>query len=382
MFFLFVGTWLPCIIYGGLYLYLFREGLLGEVNSEGNNYKQTVQWLAVIILLILLNYLISMYVEYPVFNEQNVITFHRYSLTKVYLMTSFIPTIIMLEYRWEFSYIVRLAIMAIFFFLFFCFQELSFILGWNFPKLVTLERTAVVLNISPFIHIIFSLFRFKTVTRHLVSGVILLLGNLVYLNFYIGKGTLLGYLFGVFCFALLHTYVIVKYVQEKKGMSHLKAYVIKDDYSVLEEPQSAITSQDGSNKVDSRHIHSYKEVKMEEYPLRLRLINYLEMEKPYLNKDFSMEQMSEQLNTNKTYLSKVINVEMERNFRDLINYYRVKEAIRLFNDNDELTIKELQELVGFNNASSFTSAFKVNTGSTPGEWCKDIKSKRRTIENG
>ena len=32
-------------------------------------------------------------------------------------------------------------------------------------------------------------------------------------------------------------------------------------------------------------------------------------------------------------------MEMERNFRDLINYYRVKEAIRLFNDNDELTIK-------------------------------------------
>ena len=145
-----------------------------------------------------------------------------------------------------------------------------------------------------------------------------------------------------------------------------KAYIVQDGTIPLED--SPAKYQSGTSEKG-------------DVSLRAKLVNYLENEKPFLNKDLSMEQMADRLNTNKTYRSKIINVEMDRNFRDLINYYRVKEAIRIFNENDTLSIKELQEMVGFNNASSFTSAFKVNTGSTPGEWCKDIKSKRRT-ENG
>ena len=79
--------------------------------------------------------------------------------------------------------------------------------------------------------------------------------------------------------------------------------------------------------------------------------------------------------TNKTYLSKTINVEMNKNFRELVNYFRVKEAIRIFHEDSTLSMSELRERCGFNNNASFTSAFKLNTGYTPGEWCRDMKSR-------
>ncbi len=109
--------------------------------------------------------------------------------------------------------------------------------------------------------------------------------------------------------------------------------------------------------------------------LKDRLLGYFECEKPYLSKNLTMEEVAMRLFTNKTYLSKTINVEMNKNFRELVNYFRVKEAIRIFHEDSTLSMSELRERCGFNNNASFTSAFKLNTGYTPGEWCRDMKSR-------
>ena len=110
--------------------------------------------------------------------------------------------------------------------------------------------------------------------------------------------------------------------------------------------------------------------------LKERLLGYFESEKPYLSKNLSMEEVARRLYTNKPYLSKTINVEMNKNFRELVNYFRVKEAIRIFHENNDISMSELRERCGFNNNASFTSAFKLNTGYTPGEWCRDMKNRK------
>lgn len=119
-------------------------------------------------------------------------------------------------------------------------------------------------------------------------------------------------------------------------------------------------------------------------PLKDRLINYFESEKPYLSKDISMQEVAMRLFTNKSYLSKTINMEMNKNFRELVNYFRVKEAMRIFSASPDMSMNELRDRSGFNNNASFTSAFKLNTGCTPGEWCRDMKNRiyeeeRRTV---
>jgi AraC-like DNA-binding protein len=109
--------------------------------------------------------------------------------------------------------------------------------------------------------------------------------------------------------------------------------------------------------------------------LKERLLNYFENEKPYLSKDLSMQEVAMRLFTNKSYLSKTINVEMNKNFRELVNYFRVREAMRIFSANTDISMSDLRDMCGFNNNASFTSAFKLNTGCTPGEWCRDMKNK-------
>jgi len=103
------------------------------------------------------------------------------------------------------------------------------------------------------------------------------------------------------------------------------------------------------------------------------LKDYLEKEKPFLEHDLRISDMAERLMTNKTTLCNVLNKEMHTNFRELLNYYRVKEAMKIYAGNDNLKMNDLCQMSGFGNFSTFTGAFKLWTGKTPGEWRKMVK---------
>jgi len=99
-----------------------------------------------------------------------------------------------------------------------------------------------------------------------------------------------------------------------------------------------------------------------------RVVMYMEEKKPYLNQGFDMAKMADKLFTNKLYLSKTINLLSGRNFRQFVNYYRVRRAMELFKQDPKLKIGEVSEMCGFHSAVTFNMSFKVNTGKTPSEW--------------
>jgi AraC-like DNA-binding protein len=104
--------------------------------------------------------------------------------------------------------------------------------------------------------------------------------------------------------------------------------------------------------------------------LKERLVRYFEKEKPYLNKDLSINEVSLYLYTNKTYLSKIINDNMGLNFNQFTNSFRIEEVQRIFIANRNLSIKELCNKSGFGCMASFTIAFRIFLGSSPADWCK------------
>ncbi|MBQ0006177.1 MAG: AraC family transcriptional regulator, partial [Alistipes sp.] len=110
-----------------------------------------------------------------------------------------------------------------------------------------------------------------------------------------------------------------------------------------------------------------------------RLTDYFEKEKPFLSPELCIHQVAMFLMTNKTTLSRVIHSKMNANFREYVNRYRIREAMHLFVKNMHLDMEELAKLSGFRNNASFTNAFKVNTGMTPGAWCKEQKEKKNEI---
>lgn len=119
----------------------------------------------------------------------------------------------------------------------------------------------------------------------------------------------------------------------------------------------------------------------DEYVIIQRLISYFESEKPFLDKNLKLDDVSRYLYTNKTYLSRALNRKMYKNFNQFVNRYRVVEACNIYIDNRDLNINELCDMSGFKNISSFCAAFNLNTGYTPAEWCKEVKKRLDNGEN-
>lgn len=93
-------------------------------------------------------------------------------------------------------------------------------------------------------------------------------------------------------------------------------------------------------------------------------------QKPYLNQKVSIESLAKSLGTNKTTLSKLVNDHYGLNFRQVLNSYRVKEAMLLLSKDKTISTEELRVASGFNSISTFTSSFSRFTGCTPGEYLK------------
>lgn len=101
------------------------------------------------------------------------------------------------------------------------------------------------------------------------------------------------------------------------------------------------------------------------------LLTYFEEQKPYLNSNLSLTEVASSLNTNRTYLSQIINEDLEMNFYSLVNQYRIDHAIALMEEQDyNLTIDGLCKSAGFKSRSVFYSQFKEKTGLLPGEYIK------------
>ena len=104
------------------------------------------------------------------------------------------------------------------------------------------------------------------------------------------------------------------------------------------------------------------------------LIEYFEREKPYLKPNVKIGDVADQLKTNKSYLSRIINSYFKKNFSQFINWYRVRDAMDTFMRRPSIDISEMASKSGFQSMTTFNTAFTRYTGMTPGEWCKKYKT--------
>ena len=108
-----------------------------------------------------------------------------------------------------------------------------------------------------------------------------------------------------------------------------------------------------------------------------RLLSYFESDRPWLNPDLKIWDIVIALGTNRTYLSKVINEQLDSNFNDFVNSYRVKEALVRIKEEKlaSLSLQTIAEMSGFGSVTSFSRAFKKNLGHTPTEYLAAIRSR-------
>lgn len=104
--------------------------------------------------------------------------------------------------------------------------------------------------------------------------------------------------------------------------------------------------------------------------LKENLINLLVNEEVYKESNINLEILSKKLNTTRHNTSQIINEHFDMNFFELINKFRIKEAIRILESNTHgnLNIIDVAYEVGYNNKVTFNKAFKKETSLTPSEY--------------
>lgn len=101
--------------------------------------------------------------------------------------------------------------------------------------------------------------------------------------------------------------------------------------------------------------------------LREKLEALMRTEKPWLENDLTLNELSERLGVSTHHLSQLLNEEIGTTFFDFINVERVREVQRCLSDPmyGSQTILDVALSAGFNSKASFNAAFRQHTGMTP-----------------
>ena len=109
----------------------------------------------------------------------------------------------------------------------------------------------------------------------------------------------------------------------------------------------------------------------------VKLKKYMIDEKPFLDPALTIQDISKKMNVPVRELSVLINHQLRQHFYDFVNTYRIENAMTILKDpaKSKVTILEILYEVGFNSKSSFNTAFKKHTGTTPTEFRKILQNK-------
>lgn len=111
----------------------------------------------------------------------------------------------------------------------------------------------------------------------------------------------------------------------------------------------------------------------------LKKLAEFEQKELFLSKESTLVEVAKKIQTNTTYLSKVINTHKEKSFTSYITDLRVDYAIeRLSHDRKfrSFTIGAIAQEIGFKRSESFSKSFKVKTGLYPSYFIKELEKQK------
>jgi AraC-like DNA-binding protein len=143
-------------------------------------------------------------------------------------------------------------------------------------------------------------------------------------------------------------------------------YNEKEPFSFLDNFRAAWKKVVHSNSMVSRENSFGKSSDFE------RIISYIETEKPYLQTDFFLHDISKALDIPRIRVTTCFNKELNTSFPSYRNKLRVAHAISLLRQGAHLTtsIEGIAERSGFKSKSIFYAAFKEEYSVTPTDWMK------------
>ena len=152
----------------------------------------------------------------------------------------------------------------------------------------------------------------------------------------------------------------------------LSVFVYAMGYNGLRRPE-VLTGMDDLPPSPRRYEKSTLTLERSDTYLQ-RLLDLMNTEKPYMDGELTLQKLAKALAVSPHHLSQTINEQLNQNFIDFINAYRIEEAKRMLVDpaKKHYSILAVSEGVGFNSKSAFNTAFKKHVNMTPSEFRKVI----------
>lgn len=95
-------------------------------------------------------------------------------------------------------------------------------------------------------------------------------------------------------------------------------------------------------------------------------------QKLYKNPNLTLPKLAKAAKIRSHLLSQLLNDNLNKNFSNFINEYRIDEAKRMLTAENNLKMEVIAEECGFNSNSTFYSAFKKVTNTTPAKYAEGI----------
>lgn len=99
---------------------------------------------------------------------------------------------------------------------------------------------------------------------------------------------------------------------------------------------------------------------------------WMRTEKPYLNPVFQRMDVTQKMQINRTYLSRLFSEGFGANFNQLVRNYRIEEACRLLREQPQLTARQISARSGFASEAVFFRAFQQVQNMTPGKYRENL----------
>lgn len=159
--------------------------------------------------------------------------------------------------------------------------------------------------------------------------------------------------------ALLSVCGLLYYMYWQKH--RLLTAIVRQNHEALQREES--TEQRTKGMTDQKKRH-----------LLMQLEKLMQQERTYCENLLTKERVAELLNTNRTYLSQVINEAYGKSFTQYINDLRINEAIRLLDDPTNMrALRLICQDLGFNSQTTFNTQFQSRTGMTPAQYRKKVQ---------
>ncbi len=103
--------------------------------------------------------------------------------------------------------------------------------------------------------------------------------------------------------------------------------------------------------------------------IKMSILTIFDQKKPYLDPEFNMNVLSKLTGFPKHQITEVLSTEIQQNFFQFVNAYRIEEVKKQLLDKKNLySIEAIAYECGYKSKSTFYTIFKKHTGKTPSEY--------------